>query len=103
MILWTVYQINYLRAQANAARWAEEVQLLRKEMEWRVNWFYHFHQIWSIRASNHIFHAGASSFASAQATRWFAFGQKSLFAFKDYLPSTTYRSLFVTYYKRPPV
>jgi hypothetical protein len=90
-----VYQVNYLRAQANATRFNEDILFLGKEMEWRVNWFYYQSHTWWSRAANHIFQAGPHAFAVAQAARWIQMGQKSLDQFRQYLKPLVYHNLKV--------
>jgi hypothetical protein len=33
-----VYRVNWLRAKARSDRWAEELKIVKKEMEWTMNW-----------------------------------------------------------------
>jgi hypothetical protein len=33
-----VQRVNWLRAKARANRWSEELKIVKKEMEWTMNW-----------------------------------------------------------------
>ena len=49
-----VYRVSWLRAKARLARWLEELQLVKYEMEWTVNWFHNKAKQWHNRLKDWV-------------------------------------------------
>ncbi|THU97243.1 hypothetical protein K435DRAFT_662989, partial [Dendrothele bispora CBS 962.96] len=79
----TVYKVNYLRAQARWQRWAEELILVKREMEWQVNWFENRKRSWLKRSTRGGLSRGGRAYALKEANRWGAFAERSRRYFAD--------------------
>ncbi|THU79459.1 hypothetical protein K435DRAFT_697752 [Dendrothele bispora CBS 962.96] len=91
MELRPVYKVNYLRARARWDRWQEELILVKKEMEWRITWFEHAHEVWTKRSKLEDMSEGAKVYAKLQAQKWGMFATRSRRAFGQYLGNAKLR------------
>lgn len=48
----TVYRVSWLRVRARYLRWAEEIRLVKLEMQWTVRWFRDRERCWTERLEN---------------------------------------------------
>ncbi|KAK7436554.1 hypothetical protein VKT23_019108 [Stygiomarasmius scandens] len=80
-IMTKFYKVNYLKAHARWQRWKEEKVIVRKEMQWRIQWFEHAASTWHQRAQKPDICLGARCFALAETERWKNFADRSRKAF----------------------
>ena len=69
MILLLVYRANWLRTKARKERWEEEMELVRREMDWTVNSFQHHEEMWKQRAEE-AGGPGQMAYAWKQSSTW---------------------------------
>ena len=73
----TVYQVSWLRAKARYQRWAEEIHLVKLEMQWTINWFRHQERCWEERSEcllDEEREEGLQSYCHKQMALWRALG-----------------------------
>jgi hypothetical protein len=73
----TVYRVSWLRAKARHFRWAEEVRLVKLEMQWAINWFQYQERRWSERLEGLLDQEreeGLQCYCHKQIGLWKAFG-----------------------------
>lgn len=88
-LIYLVYRVNWLRAKARVDRWAEEMTLVRHEMQWTILWFQNQQTLWSERYGQEgvDFSVGHKSYAKKQQKLWGAFKRKASERFDLYLSS----------------
>jgi hypothetical protein len=79
----TVYRVNWMRAKARADRWAEELQIVKKEMEWTRNWFERQAEDWRKRSEKACRDGmrGHACYAEKQQTLWVGMRKQAESAF----------------------
>ncbi|KAJ6556076.1 hypothetical protein B0H19DRAFT_947611 [Mycena capillaripes] len=65
-----VYRVNWLRAKARLARWAEEKIIVSKEMTWTLNSFAYNRDRWQQRIATHLDENGLKAYAAKQVELW---------------------------------
>jgi hypothetical protein len=79
-----VKRVNWLRAKARHARWAEEVTIVKNEMVWTHLWFKHQVETWESRqrASKLLMSEGHEIYAAKQVWVWKQFLESATEAFQ---------------------
>jgi hypothetical protein len=73
----TVYRVSWLRAKARYQRWAEEIRLVKLEMQWTTNWFRNQELCWrerSERLQDEEREEGLQCYCHKQMALWRALG-----------------------------
>lgn len=77
--------MNWLRAKARYVRWEEEVNLIRHEMEWTVNYFKYRKREWEDRVGvsgvDSRVAEGLQSYAEKQVGLWNKFSENAIATF----------------------
>ncbi|KAF8956034.1 hypothetical protein BDZ97DRAFT_1672276, partial [Flammula alnicola] len=79
------YRVNWLRARAQRGRWAEELILTRREMQWTVRFYVHMAEKWKARRDTWLLHRdpdgqiarGHRAYAEQQMAMWNELGRVS--------------------------
>ena len=80
-----VYRVHWLRAKSLQDRWAEEMSLVRNEMDWTCNFFEHKSKEWENREKSCDLdgHGGHKCYASRQSDMYQQLGEDARAAFQN--------------------
>jgi hypothetical protein len=78
-----VYRVNWFRAKARSDRWGEELKIVKKEMEWTMNWFEWQTEEWKKRGDKTCREGmrGHTCYAEKQQVLWQAMWKQAHSAF----------------------
>ncbi|MDX6295932.1 MAG: hypothetical protein QOH50_5173 [Kribbellaceae bacterium] len=81
-----VYRVNWLRARANAHRWAEELPRTEMEMIWTTRYFMNQRDVWYDRLvnlrTNGINQSGRNAYCEQMIAQWDEFARLAQFQFR---------------------
>ena len=90
LLILLVFRVHWLRARAQRNRWAEEIILVKHEMQWTLNFYMHMAQTWQNRRdidqpacdTGSQRYRGRRAYAERQMAMWNSLSKVSEAAFR---------------------